>query len=260
MEKRSLFEHGISKVPWYLTLLISLGLYIASFFVKDFKAGIMPVGPAFSIALKFFAGFFFIIAVLSFIISLFNKSLLKNSKSLEDIKKLSWVDFENLIEAYYRQKGYKVVHSGANSADGGIDIIASKDGEKIIIQCKHWKAYKVDVKVVREIYGLMVAEKASKAVVITLGDFTQPAVDFASDKPVELINGEKFVKLISEVNESKVKNTSKNNLNTADKNVVLCPECGSPMVLRVAKHGEYAGKKFWGCSNYPKCKHIIPVE
>jgi hypothetical protein len=34
----------------------------------------------------------------------------------------------------------------------------------------------------------------------------------------------------------------------------LCPNCGTPMVERVAKKGPNAGKPFYGCSNYPRCK------
>jgi len=41
---------------------------------------------------------------------------------------------------------------------------------------------------------------------------------------------------------------------------VKCPKCGSPMILRTAKRGPNAGKKFYGCSRYPKCKETIPVE
>ena len=36
----------------------------------------------------------------------------------------------------------------------------------------------------------------------------------------------------------------------------LCPTCASPMIKRVAKGGENAGKEFWGCSNFPKCRAI----
>ena len=36
----------------------------------------------------------------------------------------------------------------------------------------------------------------------------------------------------------------------------VCPKCGSIMVLRTAKKGEYAGKQFWGCSEYPKCRML----
>jgi hypothetical protein len=37
----------------------------------------------------------------------------------------------------------------------------------------------------------------------------------------------------------------------------FCSKCGSKMVLRKAKKGGYAGKSFWGCKNFPKCKGIV---
>ena len=40
----------------------------------------------------------------------------------------------------------------------------------------------------------------------------------------------------------------------------ICPKCGSSMILREAKKGENAGTKFWGCSNFPKCKVIVPLR
>lgn len=33
-----------------------------------------------------------------------------------------------------------------------------------------------------------------------------------------------------------------------------CPVCSSAMMLREAKRGASAGKSFWGCSDYPRCK------
>jgi len=38
-----------------------------------------------------------------------------------------------------------------------------------------------------------------------------------------------------------------------------CPKCGSPMVLRAAKQGQAIGKKFWGCSSFPKCRAVINI-
>jgi hypothetical protein len=37
-------------------------------------------------------------------------------------------------------------------------------------------------------------------------------------------------------------------------NEVVCPSCGARMVMRTARRGAGAGRKFWGCSKYPACK------
>lgn len=39
-----------------------------------------------------------------------------------------------------------------------------------------------------------------------------------------------------------------------------CPNCGAELVHRVAKRGENAGNEFWGCSTFPKCRTIVPIE
>jgi very-short-patch-repair endonuclease len=39
-----------------------------------------------------------------------------------------------------------------------------------------------------------------------------------------------------------------------------CPKCGSKMVLRTAKSGANSGGKFWGCSNFPRCRSILTVR
>lgn len=41
------------------------------------------------------------------------------------------------------------------------------------------------------------------------------------------------------------------------KEQILCPKCGAPMVLRTAKKGNNTGKRFYGCSTYPKCRGIV---
>lgn len=41
---------------------------------------------------------------------------------------------------------------------------------------------------------------------------------------------------------------------------LICPRCGSALVLRQAKKGKNAGNSFYGCSAFPKCRYIKNVE
>ncbi|MCJ7775561.1 MAG: topoisomerase DNA-binding C4 zinc finger domain-containing protein, partial [Desulfobulbaceae bacterium] len=40
----------------------------------------------------------------------------------------------------------------------------------------------------------------------------------------------------------------------------VCQKCGGELIERVATKGQYAGQKFWGCSNFPKCKFTKKLE
>jgi len=39
----------------------------------------------------------------------------------------------------------------------------------------------------------------------------------------------------------------------------VCPKCTATMVKRQAKNGPHAGKLFWACSTYPKCRHVLSI-
>jgi membrane associated rhomboid family serine protease len=39
-----------------------------------------------------------------------------------------------------------------------------------------------------------------------------------------------------------------------------CPSCNSPMSRRKASGGPHAGKLFWVCAEWPKCRKVLPTE
>lgn len=47
--------------------------------------------------------------------------------------------------------------------------------------------------------------------------------------------------------------------NKENSNPPSCPKCGGQMVLRETKKGQNVGKKFWGCSKFPKCRGTMNV-
>lgn len=43
-------------------------------------------------------------------------------------------------------------------------------------------------------------------------------------------------------------------------NSPLCPKCGKPMLKRMQKKGKMQGREFWGCSDYPNCNGLLPIN
>lgn len=41
---------------------------------------------------------------------------------------------------------------------------------------------------------------------------------------------------------------------------LICPRCGGKLVLRVSERGEHAGKQFYGCGNFPKCRYMMNLQ
>tara|TARA_R110002050_G_scaffold1244_3_gene8567 strand:- start:13861 stop:14097 length:237 start_codon:yes stop_codon:yes gene_type:complete len=38
-----------------------------------------------------------------------------------------------------------------------------------------------------------------------------------------------------------------------------CPQCNGELVLRKFTRGQNKGRNFWGCSNYPQCRHMVDI-
>lgn len=117
------------------------------------------------------------------------------SSSVNVLDNMSWKEFELLIGEHFRKQGHKVVET-AGGADGGVDLIVTKNGGNYLIQCKQWKAYKVGVKIVRELLGVMVDAGAAGGYVVTSGEFTKDAIAFARDNNIQLLGGKDLRKIL----------------------------------------------------------------
>lgn len=177
------------------------------------------------------------------------------SHSTNPLDGINWRDFELLVGEHFRRQGFAVEET-AGGADGGIDLIAMKNGEKYLIQCKQWKAYKVGVKVVRELLGVMVGDAATGGFVVTSGTFTRDAVIFAKDNNITLLDGKSLQRMIKgQPRLSDAGEISGPILKPIAINQVSCEKCGANLVLRTARKGRNPGKQFYGCSRFPKCSY-----
>lgn len=182
---------------------------------------------------------------------------------------MSWREFELLVGEGFRLQGYQVVETGGGGADGGVDLVLRRPGknggETFLVQCKQWRALKVGVDVVRELYGVMAARGAACGFVVTSGRFTDDAISFASGRNVTLVDGPKLLALIQQAKArgaqpaTRANATKASPLSTAPAQATTCPLCAKPMVRRTAKRGASAGGEFWGCTGYPACRGTRPI-
>lgn len=93
-------------------------------------------------------------------------------------------------------------------------------------------------------------------------------VKYIRSKTKPIIDGENAQRVLAQIESKRLMPSRETNKAHIDhvKDIVerktggdLCPKCGSPMVVREARKGAHAGKKFLGCSRFPKCKMTLPV-
>jgi restriction system protein len=186
----------------------------------------------------------------------FHREALDTSRwSLELLRALEWKRFELVCAAYFEALGFRARTTRAG-ADGGVDIHIYADGDSnpaMIVQCKAWNAYKVGIKPIRELFGVMANEGVTEGVFLTTGQFTQEAREFRQGDKLHLWDGSEFLQKI----ENLVTDKRAALLGVATKGdftTPTCPSCDKKMVKRKPKRG---GEEFWGCRNYPRCKQTF---
>ncbi|GAB2680682.1 restriction endonuclease [Aliiglaciecola aliphaticivorans] len=206
-----------------------------------------------------FAGMFLLPAVSSVFMQRKRQQLITQQKSIQSLRETSWQDFEILVAEAFRRQGYSVQENMVAGPDGGIDLNLRKDGKQHIVQCKRWRSSKVGVSIVREMYGVLTASKADSVYVVSSGEFTKDAIEFAQNLPIKLINGQALLELIAEIQSETllpIKGEHQTITPADSKPINTCPKCNSQLVTRTAKKGTHTGKQFLGCSNFPRCRYV----
>lgn len=115
---------------------------------------------------------------------------------------MDWEDFEHLIrevfEKEFSSSGGEVKVTQA-SRDGGVDAIAFDPdpirGGKIVIQAKRY-TNTVGVGAVRDLYGAVLNEGATKGILVTTSDYGTDSYTFASGKPLVLLSGANLLHML----------------------------------------------------------------
>ncbi|MEZ4954755.1 MAG: restriction endonuclease [Saprospiraceae bacterium] len=122
--------------------------------------------------------------------------------SSTNLAAMDWEDFEHLIREVFEKEFSKnggEVNVTQASKDGGVDAIAFDPdpirGGKIVIQAKRYTNV-VGVSAVRDLYGTVVNEGATKGILVTTADYGPDSYSFAKGKPLTLLNGGNLLHLL----------------------------------------------------------------
>lgn len=191
----------LSLLPWWVSVAIAAVVYVfPSMLIEPPGSAILvpPQGNASYIGMVA-AMPFLLTAVVSFFKRRRKRRLLDRQRNLESIRDLPWRQFEELTAEAFRRDRFTVIENVYGGADGGVDIRLRKGGKTYLVQCKNWRNRRVGVKTVREMFGILAAESAGGVFIVCSGTFTAEAVRFAEGKPINLVDGEKLMRMIARV-------------------------------------------------------------
>lgn len=140
-----------------------------------------------------------------------------------DLRLLTAEEFEWLAGETFRREGWTVEETGRQVApDGNIDLKLTRDGRRMIVQCKRWTSQAVGVDEVRELAGTLMREglRGSSGILVTLSDYTPSARAEARTIGIELVNGRGLFSRMEKV-----------------RRPVRCEICHQPMLLSRSARG-----------------------
>ena len=277
----------VARLPWWAGVALAVASYWVLHAVATRPLPSMQTGPQISDALptmlwqgfatggQYLLPFICLMGALASFLRRRKRNALFDTASqasgADALHDMSWQEFEMLVGEGFQRRGYGVRENGGGGADGGVDLVLTKGGERFLVQCKQWKAFKVGVTTVRELYGVMAADGATGGFVVTSGQFTKEASAFAAGRNIELVDGGLLLRLLAEGRASRTTDPRHHPASAAPPMAGAgkappaaeidpplpsaaiepnCPRCAKPMIRRTARKGPTAGNAFWGCSNY----------
>ena len=132
-------------------------------------------------------------------------------------------EFEWLVGELFRREGWNVGETGRQeSADGNIDLVLTRGGQRRIVQCKRWSARLVGVEEIRGFAGTLMREGllGSAGVFVTLSSFGDQARAEAQALGLTVVDGRQLYNRVEKARRAEP-----------------CPTCRAPMLLDRSSRG-----------------------
>lgn len=160
-----------------------------------------------------------------------------------NLRLLSAAEFELVVGELLRREGWDVEEAGRHGEpDGNVDLRIRRGGREMLVQCKRWQSWQVNVDEVRKLAGTLLREglPGTSGMLVTTSSFTAAAIAEAKQSGVELVGGRDLVR--------RLEAAGANGLlpRTAELGGACpCPTCAAPMILAHSPYG------WWiRCPNY----------
>lgn len=182
MSEKSLFA-TLLRAPWWVSFLVmfAVALVAGALLPEAYKtAGMLGAFP------------FFVIGVMAAWRQRNAISPKRIQELVEQARGMGWRDFSVLVEEALRQQGFVVSLLNEGPADFQIE----KNGRVTLVSAKRWKAATVGAEHLRELLAVRESRDAFSCTCMSLGVFSQAAIDLANDSPVQLLGSANIAQLM----------------------------------------------------------------
>jgi restriction endonuclease len=99
-------------------------------------------------------------------------------------RSLGGISFEHELGQLFKKIGYQV-KTTPHTADGGVDLILERSGQRIVVQCKS-HASKVGIATARELVASMIDFQAQKGILAVTSGVTKNVEDYVKSRNIEI--------------------------------------------------------------------------
>jgi restriction system protein len=182
MSEKSLFA-TLLRAPWWVSFLVMFGVALVA-------GALLP--EAYKIAGMLGAFPFFVIGVMAAWRQRNAISASRIEELVEQARRMGWRDFSVLVEEALRQQGFVVTRLN----DGPADFQIEKNGRITLVSAKRWKAATVGAEHLRELLAVRESRDAFSCSCMSLGVFSQAAIDLANSSPIQLLGSANIAQLM----------------------------------------------------------------
>jgi len=182
MSEKSLFA-ALLRSPWWVSFLVmaAVALVAGALLPDAYKtAGMLGAFP------------FLVIGLMAAWRQRNAISPARIEQLTEQARSMGWRDFSILVESALQQQGFQVTRLNNGPADFQIE----KNGRITLVSAKRWKAATVGAEHLRELLAVRESRDAFSCTCMSLGVFSQAAIDLASSSPMQLLGSANIAQLM----------------------------------------------------------------